>query len=587
MIITFLDMSVYGFRSIEEIENFEFNKLGLVKVVGRNNKDAKSESNGAGKSSLFEAILWALTGSTSKGSTEVENHNLNKGVYVRLRFVIDKNTYEIIRSKNHETYGTGLVFTKNDEDISGNTPTKTKQIIKDELGEIDSTVISNIIILSQGMPDRLSVLKPSSRKSVLENLSDTDYMINDIGKRLDNLSNMYNLKLSEVNQQIDNNKLKSYRLQESVNSDKKLIDNLKSLKDNTISEFEYGELKLTSIEVTTELDSKKKLVQEISNKILENVSNSNRLKPEIYNLENANKELHDKIISLVSDTPKCPTCHQSIQNEDTLRELLIGYKSQLANNIKSLDAYKEKLDRLQKEHDELVLDNKGYRNSVEKLQTQLRELTAKMSKYNPELKDVADKIEGYNKSIDDSLYAIDILNQNTEKLTKESDTYYKKLAMLKFLNNQSSRKFRTYLLTSVVSYLNSVCDKMSEYLFEKSKVHLEIDGNNLDIYLNDTKFEDLSGGEGRRVDIILQLALRELAQKRAGITSNILVLDEIFDNLDTLGGNNVIRLIEEQSYDISSIFLISHKNDFEINNDMTLVVSKDEQGNSHVSLRGG
>ena len=66
-------------------------------------------------------------------------------------------------------------------------------------------------------------------------------------------------------------------------------------------------------------------------------------------------------------------------------------------------------------------------------------------------------------------------------------------------------------------------------------------------------------------------------------SSNILILDEIFDNLDGIGCNNVINLISRKLNDVESLFIISHHaSELEISYDCEMVIEKDSNGISRV-----
>ena len=98
-------------------------------------------------------------------------------------------------------------------------------------------------------------------------------------------------------------------------------------------------------------------------------------------------------------------------------------------------------------------------------------------------------------------------------------------------------------------------------------------------------FDSLSGGEKQRCDLILQFAIRDLLQTYLGYSSNILVLDEIFDNLDKQATTKIIDLITEKLKDIESIFIISHHADeLTIPIDSELLIVKNEFGISEVSV---
>ena len=71
--------------------------------------------------------------------------------------------------------------------------------------------------------------------------------------------------------------------------------------------------------------------------------------------------------------------------------------------------------------------------------------------------------------------------------------------------------------------------------------------------------------------------------KYLDFSSNILVLDEIFDNLDARGTNNVLTLVANKLCDIESLFIISHHADeLSIPYDTELTIVKNENGISEV-----
>ena len=67
-----------------------------------------------------------------------------------------------------------------------------------------------------------------------------------------------------------------------------------------------------------------------------------------------------------------------------------------------------------------------------------------------------------------------------------------------------------------------------------------------------------SGGERKRIDLAINLALQDLVASRSNKRINIAMFDEIFDSLDETGIEQVIELLQELSKEKSSIFVISH-----------------------------
>ena len=68
MNIVFKEVKIHNFMSIGDAE-LELNDLGFVTISGNNMCQIDTtSSNGSGKSSILEAIVWCLTGDTIRGS---------------------------------------------------------------------------------------------------------------------------------------------------------------------------------------------------------------------------------------------------------------------------------------------------------------------------------------------------------------------------------------------------------------------------------------------------------------------------------------------------------------------------------------
>ena len=170
----------------------------------------------------------------------------------------------------------------------------------------------------------------------------------------------------------------------------------------------------------------------------------------------------------------------------------------------------------------------------------------------------------------------------TEYATHEGDTGSPEV-QIAVLTSRINSLTKHMQLSGIVTYINDRCKEYSPYLFkEQGNVSLSINKNNLDIYLGDRSFENLSGGEGRRVDLILQLAQRDLARSESGFLSNLLVMDEVLDNLDSKGIESVLSLLSYKSPDIDTLMIVSHQSDLLIPKDTTLTVSKGTDQISHI-----
>lgn len=71
-------------------------------------------------------------------------------------------------------------------------------------------------------------------------------------------------------------------------------------------------------------------------------------------------------------------------------------------------------------------------------------------------------------------------------------------------------------------------------------------------------YDSMSNGEKRRVQIITALALRDLARWRLGSPINFSVWDEVFDPLDDEGIAGAMAVLQQDTDEMSSVFVITH-----------------------------
>ena len=149
MNIEFENLSIESFMSIGKA-SINFDDKGYILIEGINNcpQDSAS-SNGSGKSSIWEALVWCLTGETIRGATNVENIFYDGDTVVKCEFRVDKHRYIIERSQNKQK--SSLKFFIDDKDISGKGIRDTKEVIKQYLPDLSITLkslLSNSILLT-------------------------------------------------------------------------------------------------------------------------------------------------------------------------------------------------------------------------------------------------------------------------------------------------------------------------------------------------------------------------------------------------------------------------------------------------------
>ena len=73
-----------------------------------------------------------------------------------------------------------------------------------------------------------------------------------------------------------------------------------------------------------------------------------------------------------------------------------------------------------------------------------------------------------------------------------------------------------------------------------------------------TSYKSNSAGEQKRIDLAISFAIQDLIMSKDDISTNIALYDECFDGLDTVGCENVIKLLKDRLNVVGTIFVITH-----------------------------
>ena len=614
MRIEFERVVIHNFLSIGDAD-LRLNNNSIVMVEGRNNNELEqSYSNGSGKSSIFNAICWALTGETIQGvSSDVVNIYATDGCWVKLEMRVNGDAYEITRLKDDKK--SDMKIFKNGEDKSGKGIRESSKVLETLFPDLTGDLIGSIIVLGQGLPHRFSNNTPAGRKEILERLSKSDFMIEDLKNRL----NMRREEIDSAIRQNEDNRLKeetvlgTYLL--AIEDGERKLKELQDcgMEDTTPIEGKIGEAEKRRDELGLRTKTFDDVVEAKTRALLNLTNDKNvamseaeselkdklaKLDEELAPITNELKDLDFQIAHANDDI--CPTCGQRIPNKQHVDvEPLLARKDALLLERDRIggaqeaarSGFNEKKQSIEKTYDLAAINNaitemKTLRQSA---QNELNEVVAALGSLNNLLLKARYRNQTYNDSIKQLEDAIS-LNQARKQASEEKIVYYNEretelLEHSDVLNQMSTivkRDFRGYLLSNVIDFINAKANDYAEVVFENRLINFSLNGNNIDIGFNGKPYENLSGGEKQKVDLILQFAIKDMLNLYLDVHCNILVLDEIFDNLDVVGCNKVLNLISELG-DIDSVYIISHHADeLKIPYDMKIRVVKDSSGISSI-----
>jgi exonuclease SbcC len=159
-----LQLRISGFLSYHDTVELDFTKFDLACISGH---------NGAGKSSLLDAITWSLFGEARGKSSDVLNLRQDvKAAEVALTFQHEENTYRVQRTlpRNKNTLLEFQVRTESGwKPLSEKTTRETQARIEQTL-RLDFDTFVNASFFLQGRADQFTQQNATRRKEVLSNI---------------------------------------------------------------------------------------------------------------------------------------------------------------------------------------------------------------------------------------------------------------------------------------------------------------------------------------------------------------------------------------------------------------------------------
>ena len=524
--------------------------------------------------------------------------------------------------------GSNLKIIINGEDKSGKGIRESQSILEQYIPDLNSTLLSSMVILGQGLPHKFTNNTPAGRKEVLEKLSKSDYMIDDLKRRVEERNN--NLKETQFKlikeKEVAKGRIEFYESEiknkqqelEVLNSmgDIKTLTETKNTQENLLNslkkeEKEWKESQEDILSIREKLDLVKNdlnkieydkrvellQVKEAKNAIITSYKNN------IIQLEGENRLLNKTIQDASNIKDICPTCGQHIPNVfkpdiskelDTIKQnnsLIEDYNKKiqelnnelLQDNSSINKKYEDKSSLLQKEYDELCNKINDYETTETKYNSRILEVSLNIENIEKNINQLTSNLKNVQNSIDTLQSYIEEQNLNFRELEEKEDIVNHRQSIISNMQTYLKRDFRGFLLADIIHHIELKIKEYSSEVFNTSNIKFELDGNNINIEFQDKPYENLSGGEKQKVDIILLLAIRDMMCSYLDYSSNIIVLDEIFDQMDLEGCTRILELINKKLNDIDSIFIISHRsNELKIPYDSKLIIEKDERGVSNI-----
>ena len=515
--------------------------------------------NGSGKSTVLDALTFSLFNKPfrkiSKG--QLINSTNEKDCRVELEFSVGTIKWKVVRGIKPNLFEIWRDDTLLDQSSSANDQQKW---LEQNVLKMNYKSFTQIVVLGSSAFIPFMQLSATNRREVIEDLLDI--------KIFSSMNNILKDKIRIIKDDARTLELKKESLTDKVEMQEKFMSEIESQGKERI-------------------EVKRKKQDGLSDEICILTMKNEGLEDDVYGLTEKQKELigaGDKLVELnnyrgkisqkVASVTKehkfftqntvCPTCTQSIDEEFRInkiddaqtraKELQSGFQK-LEDAIKTEQERERHFSNLSQEITKLTHGISKNNTSVAACQRQVRELESEIQTLTSQLENrntEHDKLEKFKQNLQETY---DELVTRKEKIKYYNFTYdllkdggVKTKIIKKYLPliNQQVNRY----LQMMDFYINFTLDEEFNETIQ-SPIH------------EDFSYASFSEGEKQRIDLALLFTWREVAKFKNSVSTNLMVLDEVFDSsLDATGTEEFLKIIRYVIQD-ANIFVISHKTGME------------------------
>ncbi len=443
-----LKLQISNFCSYGKDQEVDFTRLASPTLVEGQNENG---SNGAGKSALFEALFWCLTGKNTRGVKAAEVIRAGeKYVEVTACFIYKEKTYTVTR--HYASSKKTVEIQIGDEEFFYHDSKQATVDLFEKLGTDEATLGSLLFFGSNYV--KFSQLSPAKKAETLQEMSHNE-VFDTMQENLKNDAKRLKDETERLLENIDKGVTKKGELDISLNKLKDKLDSLQYNIDNEVSEI--TKTIISSNEELTLLDEDqdtyKKKLEIIKGKDGEITAKNDmiaKLRSEKIQIQQKTWDNTEEIeitnqISMIAekigglraekknkaeliDGSVCKTCGQEIdeiaKNKETimneiqiLDEKLIELEDEKIKNTNARSKVREEKDEFQagitKEGNAIQRKIDNLQNAIQGQARETIDAQADLTKVNNRIRDVENEIQRLNTRKK-------LLANNTEKVTLTS-----------------------------------------------------------------------------------------------------------------------------------------------------------------------
>lgn len=518
--------------------------------------------NGAGKSTMLDAICWGLYGKAFRNisKSQIVNSLNKRDCVVEIEFVIGSREYKVVRGIGpaiFDIYCDGKVLPR-PASVADYQKNLEQNILKMRINSF-----RQVVCLGSASHTPFMLLGTGERRKIVEDLLDIEIfsLMNDVlgTKRSDN-----KVELTESRHELD-------LVNQSIAIKEGHIEKIKVQQGEKIK-VERDNLEKETNNLESQRTAQEKLSVELaglnSQGREDELDSVNDL---IYQLK-TNATKYKKEYDFFEKNSECPTCTQHLPDEirDTKKTDAEHKRTECDHAITELGSKQSAI--------QTILDRcADLSDKIKRKVSEIEQTKKTISLYSKRIKELEAEVEEMDTSeLESEKKKLKVLEKDMESLVLVKDLYD---VAYKLLRDDG---IKAQIIKQYVPIINHTANVYLQRM--GLPIRFELDESFKEIvrsrYQDEFKYENFSMGERQRIDLALLLTWRAIAKSRGSVSTNLLILDETFDSsLDASGTEELIKII----YDLTgtNIFIISHKGEI-LADKFTRTINIKKQGNFSV-----
>tara|TARA_B100000073_G_scaffold123246_1_gene100574 strand:- start:2445 stop:4163 length:1719 start_codon:yes stop_codon:yes gene_type:complete len=515
-------------------------------------------NNGTGKSTILDALTFALYNRAFRkiSRSQLINTVNERDTVVEIEFSILSKEYKIVRGVKP-----GIFEIWVDGRMQDQFPNAIDQqkYLEENILKLNYKSFTQTVILGSATFVPFMQLNAPNRRDIVEDLLDI--------KIFSSMGNILKDRVRENNDLVKQLSIKKEMVQDKIEMQKEFISDLDKRGREKIKEKQHKVTQLLTLSENLQKENVKnqKTIDTDLQKEAESLSKSNAT---IKKLSSVRSKLQQKMQNLTEDhkffkeNSVCPTCDQDIEEqfrlnkigdiEDKARELNQAY-----SDLKSSIAEEQSKDKRFAEVSSMISElNNGISTNNTKIteyQRQTSELESEIQRTTSQIKNRTSET-GKLKGLEDELLSCE------EERGKETETKtYLEFAQSLMRDTGVKSKIIKRYLPMMNKQINMYLQRMDFYvnftLDEDFKEHVQSPIH------EKFSYDSFSEGEKMRIDLALLFTWRDIARMRNTSSTNLLILDEIFDSSLDASGTDLFSILIRYIITDANVFVISHKVD--------------------------